>query len=105
METATMEADVTTQSDPTEVPATDTPEVPETQPEPETEPATSPEPEPEAELGSVILANGSQVDPMTVLHCGTCGARFYAKDATDFTCPATDAQGNVCGGTLGPIEA
>jgi hypothetical protein len=66
------------------------------------EAATLKEPD---EGGSVILKNGSEINADTVMHCGKCGARFYAKDAPEGSCPATDAAGNVCGGTLGPIEA
>lgn len=51
------------------------------------------------------LANGSKVSPDTVMQCGRCQARFYAKDAPKGECPATDAFGNVCGGVLGPVAA
>jgi uncharacterized protein YbbK (DUF523 family) len=51
----------------------------------------------------VTLANGSNVSPDTVMQCGRCQARFYAKDAPEGSCPATDAASNVCGGVLGPV--
>jgi hypothetical protein len=59
----------------------------------------------------VTLENGTTINADTVMHCATCGARFYAKDVQteDGSCPATgvgpDGAEIVCGGMLGPVAA